>query len=93
MNMIERAETLVKKNPGYSYSPAKLAEIINANVLPEGVPLMAAGGMEIRREGEEAVCYKGGVATKRTKIDEAGRQQLLISYAVLASQTGYKVGV
>ena len=35
--MIAQAEAIIKSQPGYSYNPAKLAEIISAGEIPEDV--------------------------------------------------------
>ena len=85
--MIAQAEAIIKSQPGYSYNPAKLAEIISAGEIPEDVCLCSMSGQNFYREGDEIVAKRDGQEIKRTPLDDSARQQVLVMYAAHAAKT------
>ena len=50
--MIAQATAIIENQPGYSYNPAKLAEIINNGEIPENVCLCSVHSFPTRRSSD-----------------------------------------
>ena len=85
--MIAQAESIIKSQPGYSYNPAKLAEIINNGEIPEAACLCSMQGQDFYREGDEIIAKRDGQEIKRTPLDANTHQQVLVMYAAHAAKT------
>lgn len=85
--MIAQATAIIENQPGYSYNPAKLAEIINNGEIPENVCLCSVQGQGFYREGDEIIAKRDGQEVKRTPLDDSARQQVLVMYAAHAAKT------
>jgi len=80
--LIKQAHSIAQSVPLYRYNPQVLEKVIREGAIPEGAVIAYVGGQKLVREGDEAVCYKDGKATKRTAITEEMRPKLLVQYAV-----------
>jgi hypothetical protein len=91
-DLIAEAKAMATRNPGYHYNTETLTNIITVGVLPEGVTLMTAGTQNLVRAGNDILCINNGQVTRRTPLTPETEQQLLVGYAVVASQLGATMG-
>lgn len=85
--MIAQAKAIIESQPGYSYNPTKLAEIIESNEIPENICLCSMSGQNFYREGSDLVAKRDGQEVKRTPLDTNTHQQVLVMYAAHAAKT------
>lgn len=90
--LIKRAEGLLKTN-NTAYSPAKLAEIIEAGTIPNGATLAVSGNQTVKLENDAVVCYVDGKPAKTTPVVDAMRDTILVQYAVMASAISTGTGI
>lgn len=90
--LIKRAESLLKTN-NTAYSPAKLAEIIEAGTIPNGATLAVSGNQTVKLENDTVICYVDGKPAKTTPVVDAMRGTILVQYAVMASAISTGTGI
>ena len=83
--MIESVCAKHRKQLGYSFDPEKVAEIINAGVIPEGHVFTVYADQTVKFEGGKINVYVNGELTK-TVDDEKSLQGALMTYAYGASK-------
>ena len=79
--MIEVIKQDIESASGYRYNSVKLAEIINAGIVPDGTVIALDNESKIVLEGNEIVAYENGEENNRMAYEGEMADRLLMMYA------------
>ena len=85
--MINKVIADHKSKAGYNFDPAKVKEIIETGVIPEGTILTEQANQTVKFENGAVVLYVDGKVAK-TMDDERAIEGALMTYAYIKSNIG-----
>ena len=85
LEIIESVKKSLESNIGYSYSPEKLTEIVEAGIIPEGV-FYNIGGQKMENINNMLIVTEDDKITGKYELEGDIKDSAMIMYASVACQ-------